>query len=145
MTENLNTEMKFMPEEREIFAGQKVLVIGGPDAHAMSMAVLSCQYLESKGATVDIYIGSPVIRQGEGATHSGALFTKTLPKLNVTGIDRVVIVDDLLATGGTAEAACHLVEKQGGVVVECAFVVELGFLKGREKIKNRDIVSLVCY
>ena len=59
--------------------------------------------------------------------------------------DRVVIVDDLLATGGTAEAACHLVEKLGGVVVECAFVVELGLLKGREKIKNRDIVSLVCY
>ena len=99
-----------MPEEREIFAGQKVLVIGGPDAHAMSMAVLSCQYLESKGATVDIYIGSPVIRQGEGATHSGALFTKTLPKLNVTGIDRVVIVDIPLNTQDMEGSKQRLIE-----------------------------------
>lgn len=58
---------------------------------------------------------------------------------------RVVVIDDLLATGGTAEAACMLVEKQGGSVVECAFVVELTFLNGRAKIGNRNIHSLVTY
>lgn len=58
---------------------------------------------------------------------------------------KVVIVDDLLATGGTAGAACLLVEKQGGKVVECAFVVELGFLNGREKIKHTPVYSLVNY
>ena len=89
-------EMK--PEDREIFGGQHVLVIGGPDAHAMSMAVLSAEWLVTKGATADIYVGSPVIRQGEGATHSGALFTKTLPKLDVAKYDRVVIVDIPLNT-----------------------------------------------
>lgn len=58
---------------------------------------------------------------------------------------RVVVVDDLLATGGTAQAACQLVEKIGGQVVECAFVVELAFLHGRAKLKNREIFSLVQY
>ena len=58
---------------------------------------------------------------------------------------RVLVIDDLLATGGTAEAACKLIEQQGGEVHECAFVVELGFLNGREKIGNRKIHSLVTY
>ncbi len=58
---------------------------------------------------------------------------------------RVLIVDDLLATGGTAGAACELIRKQGGEVVECAFVVELAFLCGREKMKNTPIFSLVNY
>lgn len=57
----------------------------------------------------------------------------------------VVVVDDLLATGGTAGAACELVRGQGGRVVECAFVVELSFLGGREKIPETPIYSLVSY
>lgn len=57
---------------------------------------------------------------------------------------KVVVVDDLLATGGTADAACKLVQKQGGEVVECAFVVELAFLGGREKIAA-PVHSLVSY
>ncbi len=48
---------------------------------------------------------------------------------------RVLLVDDLLATGGTMQAGCQLVEKAGGVVVGCAFLVELTFLGGREKLK----------
>ncbi len=58
--------------------------------------------------------------------------------------DRVLVVDDLLATGGTVEAACKLIEGQGGDIVECFFIVELGFLKGREKIKA-PISSLITY
>jgi len=50
---------------------------------------------------------------------------------------RVLIVDDLIATGGTAKAACELVSALGGEVVECAFVIELSFLKGREKLGCR--------
>ena len=58
---------------------------------------------------------------------------------------RVVVIDDLLATGGTANATCTLLEKQGAKVVECAFVVELSFLEGRKKLPGRDIFSLVQY
>ena len=56
--------------------------------------------------------------------------------------DRVLIVDDLIATGGTVKAATELVEKLGGEVVECAFVVELPDLKGREKIEGYKVFAL---
>ena len=56
--------------------------------------------------------------------------------------ERILVVDDLIATGGTISAATKLVEKLGGVIVECVFIVELPDLKGREKIKNYDIFAL---
>jgi adenine phosphoribosyltransferase len=58
---------------------------------------------------------------------------------------RVVIADDLIATGGTAAATAELVSKLGGTVVECAFVIELSFLKGREKLKPYSVFSLLRY
>jgi adenine phosphoribosyltransferase len=58
---------------------------------------------------------------------------------------RVVIADDLIATGGTAAATAQLVDKLGGEVVECAFVIELSFLRGREKLKPHKVFSLVQY
>lgn len=58
---------------------------------------------------------------------------------------RVVIVDDLLATGGTAEAAARLVEELGGRVEKMLFLVELSFLKGRERLGRYDVFSLVKY
>jgi len=58
---------------------------------------------------------------------------------------RVLVVDDLLATGGTVEACCKLVEKAGGTVVGCAFVIELVGLNGAEKITQYPFTSLVKY
>jgi adenine phosphoribosyltransferase len=58
---------------------------------------------------------------------------------------RVIIADDLLATGGTAAAAVRLVENLGGKVSGVAFVIELEFLKGREKLKGHEVVSLIRY
>jgi adenine phosphoribosyltransferase len=58
--------------------------------------------------------------------------------------DKVLVFDDLLATGGTAQAACKLVEKAGGVVAGVAFVIELtGSLHGREKLSNYNVISLI--
>ena len=57
--------------------------------------------------------------------------------------ERVVIIDDLMATGGTISAAANLVEKLGGEIVECAFVLELPDLKGREKLGSRKVFSIV--
>ncbi len=59
--------------------------------------------------------------------------------------DRVLLIDDLLATGGTAKASCELVEKLGGIVQACAFVVELDFLQGREKLRGYDVHSLLHF
>jgi adenine phosphoribosyltransferase len=58
---------------------------------------------------------------------------------------RVLVHDDLLATGGTAHALCALVEGAGAVVAGCAFVIELGFLGGRERLRGYDVHSLVVY
>ena len=58
---------------------------------------------------------------------------------------RVMVHDDLLATGGTAGALCKLVEQAGGVVAGCAFVIELAFLGGRERLSGYDVHSLVVY
>jgi adenine phosphoribosyltransferase len=58
---------------------------------------------------------------------------------------RVLLLDDLLATGGTMQAACSLIEKAGGKVAGCAFVVELTFLGGREKLQPHEVFSLIRY
>jgi len=58
---------------------------------------------------------------------------------------RVVIADDLIATGGTAAATAELVSKLGATVVECAFVIELSFLHGREKLKPHKVFSVLQY
>jgi adenine phosphoribosyltransferase len=59
--------------------------------------------------------------------------------------DRVIIVDDLLATGGTARAAANLVKKCGGETVLMAFLIELTFLNGREKLKDQNVFALLDF
>jgi adenine phosphoribosyltransferase len=59
--------------------------------------------------------------------------------------DRVLLVDDLIATGGTARASCELIEKLGATIVGCAFVIELDDLKGREKLAQYNFHSLLHY
>ncbi|HSD07888.1 adenine phosphoribosyltransferase [Flavobacterium sp.] len=59
--------------------------------------------------------------------------------------DRVLIHDDVLATGGTAKAVCELVEQLGGVIVQCNFIMEIGFLNGREKIAGNEIFAAISY
>ncbi|OIQ18611.1 MAG: adenine phosphoribosyltransferase [Flavobacterium sp. MedPE-SWcel] len=59
--------------------------------------------------------------------------------------DRVLIHDDVLATGGTASAVCDLVEQLGGEIVQCNFLMELSFLSGRDKISKYDIYAPLVY
>ena len=61
------------------------------------------------------------------------------------GAPRVLLVDDLLATGGTVNAASKLIEKAGGQLVGCAFIIELSSLKGKKNIPNVPINSLIEY
>lgn len=78
----------------------------------------------------DLEYGSATIEMHEDAVQKG---------------DVLLIMDDLLATGGTAAAACELVHQQGGRVAECAFMVELSFLNGRDKLKEIPTFALVRY
>lgn len=59
--------------------------------------------------------------------------------------ERIIIHDDVLATGGTARTACNLVRKMGGEIVQCNFLIELGFLNGRNKLKSYVVESLLKY
>jgi adenine phosphoribosyltransferase len=59
--------------------------------------------------------------------------------------DRVLIHDDVLATGGTAKAVCELVEQLGGEIVQLNFLMELSFLNGREKLENKEIFAALTY
>ena len=58
---------------------------------------------------------------------------------------RVLVHDDLLATGGTAAAVCELIRQAGGEVVGCSFLAELAFLRGRDKLPDCEVQSLVVY
>ena len=59
--------------------------------------------------------------------------------------ERVLVHDDLLATGGTVLAGCRLVERLGGVILGLSFLIELDFLNGRQKLGSRDIFSIIRY
>jgi adenine phosphoribosyltransferase len=85
---------------------------------------------ERVGVTYDLEYGSDTLEMHKDAVAPG---------------QRVLIVDDLLATGGTASAVARLVESVGGVVAGVGFVVELTFLNGRAKLAGRDVFSLLQY
>lgn len=69
----------------------------------------------------------------------------TLHKDAIKEGQRVLITDDLLATGGTIDATIKLVEQLGGIVVGCAFLVELTYLNGRDKLEGHDVLTLMEY
>jgi adenine phosphoribosyltransferase len=71
--------------------------------------------------------------------------TLEIHRAGLTPGERVLIVDDVLATGGTAAATAKLVERLGGKVVGIACIIELAFLGGREKLKNYEFLSLLSY
>ena len=81
-------------------------------------------------ATYDLEYGSATLEVHEDAISKG---------------DRVVLVDDLLATGGTALAAAGLIEKLGGTVVEVDFLIDLSFLHGRERLKNYQVFAPIVF
>ena len=85
---------------------------------------------ETIEAEYDLEYGSAIVEM-----HKDAIFPG----------QKVVIVDDLIATGGTIEAIIGMIEKLGGEVVKICFVMELAGLKGRDKLKNYDVESIITY
>ncbi len=83
---------------------------------------------KTRAVDYDLEYGSDRLEIHEDGVHPGS---------------RVILVDDLLATGGTMAAACTLVENLGARVVACIFLVELGFLKGRDKLPGQRLEALI--
>ena len=85
---------------------------------------------ETISATYDLEYGTDALEAHTDAVPEGT---------------RVLVADDLLATGGTARAMCQLVENAGGTVAGVAFLIELGYLGGRDKLKPYEVVSVITY
>lgn len=130
-------------------------------AHFQNAGITKILCVESRGfifgAPVAYKLGAgmvPVRKKGKlpsktiSVTYSLEYGTDTL-EMHADAIapgEKVLIVDDLLATGGTAAAVCELVKKAGGTVAGIGFVIELDFLKGRNKIKDcGEIYSLIHF
>ena len=129
----------------EHYANQKIDVIVGAEARGFLF-----------GPAVAINLGAgfvPVRKPGKlpyetvSKTYDLEYGTDTLEihKDAVKTGDNVLMMDDLLATGGTMVASCELVESLGGKIMGCAFLIELGFLNGKEKLSKYDIFSLLQY
>jgi adenine phosphoribosyltransferase len=110
-------------------------ILGGPIARALGVGIVPIRKTgklpyETRRVTYALEYGSDALE-----VHIDAC------------IDRgtVLVVDDVLATGGTAAAACELIESVGGTVAGCSFLIALGFLKGEQRLTGRRVESVLVY
>ncbi len=157
------------PEEGIIFRDITSVL---QDADGLQLAVDSMQNLV-KDLDIDVVVGTesrgfifgvpiaynlhkpfvPVRKKGKSACETLAMeydleYGSAEIEIHTDAIkpgQKVVVVDDLIATGGTIEAAVKLVEELGGEVVKIIFLMELAGLKGRERLKGYDVASVICY
>lgn len=133
--EGLINELKDLDFDLVLGAEARGFIFGMPIAYELHKAFipvrkkgkLPCETIEKEYA---LEYGTAVVEIHKDAIRPG---------------QKVVIIDDLIATGGTIEAITKLVEELGGEVVKIAFVMELAGLKGREKLADYDVVSLIRY
>ncbi|OXB21484.1 adenine phosphoribosyltransferase [Flavobacterium tructae] len=129
----------------ESLKGQKIDKVVGAESRGFFFGILLAQELNAGFVPVrkpnklpyDTISASYELEYG---TDSLEMHTDVIKKG-----DRVLIHDDVLATGGTAKAVCELVERLGGEIVQCNFLMELSFLNGREKISSYPIFSALTY
>jgi adenine phosphoribosyltransferase len=127
------------------FEGQEIDLVAGIESRGLAFAALMAAHL-GKGTIMVRKKGKlpgPVEHVSYGLEYGTDALE--IQKDAVHPGQKVLIVDDLLATGGTASAAAKLIEGQGGVVVGSAFVIELTALKGRQVLKDHPIEVLVSY
>ena len=110
-----------------IFGAPLAYALGKPFVLIRKKGKLPCETIEK---SYELEYGTATIEMHKDAVKPG---------------QKVVIVDDLIATGGTIEAACELIEELGGEVAKVVFLMELAGLKGREKLAKYDVASVVTY
>ena len=110
-----------------IFGAPLAYALGKPFVLFSKKGKLPCETIEK---TYDLEYGTATIEMHKDAIKPG---------------QKVVVVDDLIATGGTIEAACQLIEELGGEVSKIVFLMELAGLNGREKLAKYDVASVVTY
>lgn len=123
--------------EFDLIAGteSRGFIFGVPIAYSLHKAFIPVRQKgklprETVSASYDLEYGSAEIEMHRDSVKPG---------------QKVIIVDDLIATGGTVEATVNMIESLGGEVVKIIFLMELAGLKGREKLKGYDVESVICY
>ncbi|MCI8509313.1 MAG: adenine phosphoribosyltransferase [Lachnospiraceae bacterium] len=125
---NVEFDIVVGPESRGFIFGMPVAyMLGKGFVPVRKKGKLPCETIEREYA---LEYGTAIVEMHKDAIKPG---------------DKVVIVDDLVATGGTIEAIIQMIESLGGEVVKVQFVMELAGLNGREKLKNYDVDSLIIY
>jgi len=138
LKETLNQLLSFL-------SGQKVDKVVGIESRGFIFGAMLANELKAGFVPVRKPGKLPAERESQTYQLEYGLDKIEIHKDAISPGDKVLIHDDLLATGGTAEAACKLIEKLGGEVIQLSFIVELTFLNGREKIRKYDIKSLITY
>ena len=127
-TMSLDFDVVVGPESRGFIFGMPIAYnLHKPFVLVRKKGKLPC---ETVSQTYDLEYGQATIEMHKDSIQPG---------------QRVVIIDDLIATGGTIEAAIKLIEKLGGKVNKAVFLMELAGLQGREKLKGYDVESVLCY
>lgn len=133
--DSIRKELKGIEYDLIVGPESRGFIFGVPVAYAEHKAFIPVRKegklpRETISVAYDLEYGSAVIEMHKDAVKPG---------------QKVVIVDDLIATGGTTEAMVKLIEKLGGEVVKLCFIIELKGLKGRDKLKGYDVCSLIAY
>ncbi|NER15408.1 adenine phosphoribosyltransferase [Leptobacterium flavescens] len=129
----------------ELLQGQKIDKIVGIESRGFFFATLLAQELNAGFIPVRKPGKLPYDRISESYELEYGTDALEMHADAIQKGDRVLIHDDVLATGGTAEAVCKLVERLGGEIVQCNFLIELGFLNGRERLPGKDVKALLTY
>ena len=129
----------------EIVVALEIDVVAAPDARGFIFGVpvamaLNCGFVPIRKAGKLPYETNSLEYELEYGTDTLEIHVDAVEK----GA-RVLLVDDLLATGGTIKACCELLEQQEAIVASCCFVVELDFLNARERIAHRQVQSIIHY
>ena len=124
---------------------REVDLVVGPEARGFIIGCPVAYALESGFAPVrkEGKLPREVVKVDYGLEYGKNVLT--IHKDAIKPGQRVLITDDLLATGGTIEATIKLVEELGGIVVGCAFLVELGYLNGKDKLVDYDVLTIMTF
>src|SRR2546421_5020224 len=133
--DQLTDKLKDLKPDKIVAIESRGFIFGAPIAYKLGVGFVPVRKLGKLPADVvsveyDLEYGSATLEMHKDALRPGA---------------RVLIVDDLLATGGTVAGTIELVEQLRGEIVACAFLIELTALKGRDKLKGFDVVTLISY
>lgn len=129
----------------EMLANQQIDKVVGMESRGFFFGPLLAQALNAGFIPVRKSGKLPHDKISEAYSLEYGTDTLEIHKDSINSGDRILIHDDVLATGGTAQAVCKLIERLGGKIVQCNFLIELDFLKGQDKLKAYDVKSLIHY